>query len=69
MDHFYPLTWREAWLLVDPDQYEACSTRLALPTVCIAGIRLYPFGIGMPKHALPPAGSYLHRMADVVFGS
>jgi hypothetical protein len=69
VDHFYPLTWRETWLLVDPDQYETCSTRLAQSYGVHCWNTAISFGIGMPKHALPPAGSYLHRMASVLFGS
>ena len=68
VDHFYPLTWRETWLLADPDQYEACSARLASSYGVHCWNTAITFGLGMPKNALPPAGSYLHRMASVVFG-
>jgi hypothetical protein len=67
VDHFYPLTWRETWLLVDPDQHETCTTRLASSYGVHCWNTAITFGLGMPKGALPPAGSYLHRMADIVF--
>ena len=69
VDHFYPLTWRETWLLVDPDQYVACSARLASSYGVHCWNTAITFGLGMPKDALPPTGSYLHRMASVVLGS
>ena len=66
VDHFYPFTWRETWLLVDPDQYETCSARLASSYGVHCWNTAITFGLGMPKNALPPAGSYLHQMASVV---
>ena len=69
VDYFYPLTWPETWLLVDPDQYEACNARLASSYGVHCWNTAITFGLGMPKGALPPVGSYLHRMADLVFRS
>jgi hypothetical protein len=66
VDHFYPLTWRETWLLVDPDHYETCSTRLVHSYGVHCWNTAISFGLGMPKDALPSTGSYLHRMASVV---
>lgn len=67
VDYFYPLTWRDTWLLVDPDQYEACSARVANSYGVHWWNTAITYGIGMPKDALPPAGSYLHCMAERLF--
>jgi hypothetical protein len=67
VDHFYPLTWRETWLLVDPDQYEACSARLANSYGVHWWNTAITFGLGMPKDALPPPGSYMYRVAERLF--
>ena len=69
VDAFYPLTWKETSLLVDPDQYEKCSSMLASSYAVHWWNTAITFGLGMPKEALPSRGSYLHTKAIEVFGN
>ena len=67
--YFYPLDLAETWLLVDPDQNEACSARVASSYGVHCWNTAVTLGLGMPKNALPSSGSYLHQIATDIFGT
>jgi hypothetical protein len=65
---FYPLTWHQTWMLLDPGQAENCET-LAASSYCVHWWNTaITMEIGLPKDALPPEGSFLYRAAERVFG-
>ena len=65
---FYPVTWHQTWMLLDPDQFEACDA-LAASSYCVHWWNTaISMEIGLPKDALPPEGSFLYLAAERVFG-
>ncbi len=62
----YPVLWPDTWLLVDPEQLETCKD-LTSSSYCVHWWNTaITIAMGMPKGALPPAGSYLYQQAQEV---
>jgi hypothetical protein len=66
---FSPFEWRETWLLLDPDERVQCELRAASSYCVHWWNTALAYGLGLPKTALPPEGSYLHARSQSCFGT
>jgi hypothetical protein len=64
---FYPLPWTDAWKAISPEEYESCEAAAA-ESYCFHWWNEMLRRIGIPKHMLPPIGSYLYRHACHILG-
>jgi Glycosyltransferase sugar-binding region containing DXD motif/Alpha 1,4-glycosyltransferase conserved region len=64
---FYPIGWNEATLLIDPSEGPNCSRRTQT-SHCVHWWNTILKGVGLPREALPPKGSFLYSEAERVFG-
>jgi hypothetical protein len=63
---FYPITWHQTWMLLDPDETANCEA-LASSSLCVHWWNTaITMEIGLPKDALPPEGSYLYKAAETI---
>lgn len=69
VDTFYPLTWNEVSLLVDPEQFDKCIAKLRDSYAIHWWNTAITFGLGMPKDKLPSPGSFMHTKAIEIFGT
>jgi hypothetical protein len=65
---FQPIPWEETWRLVDPSEYAACENATRSSFCVHWWNTAITMGIGIPKDALPPRGSYLYEKATAIFG-
>ena len=65
---FYPISWQEAWKLIDPKSLDECEAR-AQSAYCVHWWNNILSEIGLPKNALPPQGSYLFQQAQKILGT
>jgi hypothetical protein len=64
---FYPISWEEATVLIDPVEGANCRKRIEA-SHCVHWWNTILRGMGLPKEALPPEGSFLYSEAERVFG-
>ena len=69
VETFYPLTWNEMSLLVDPEQCDKCAAMVRDSYAIHWWNTAITFGLGMPKDKLPSRGSFMHTKAIEVFGN
>jgi hypothetical protein len=66
VDAFYPIAWVDMWKILDPDALTACEHAVDRSYCLHWWNTAITFGVGMPKQALPPPGSYLFERAVAV---
>jgi hypothetical protein len=64
---FYPIPWRDTWKMLDPATAAECEEHVTSSYCVHWWNTAITMGVGMPKEALPPPGSFLHDHAVRVF--